>query len=178
MRLFFSLFQTAESGLGEHLGGQSSAGDLEGCMRKWSSRIAMIQTKRVYDPPAAADGLRILIDRLWPRGLTKEEAAIDEWMKDVAPSTELRRWFAHDPEKWREFQRRYRAELKEKSDLIRDITDRAASRNVTLVYGARDEVHNDAAVLASIVRARLARRARAAAPRAKRTEKRARRTHR
>ena len=137
----------------------------------------MIQTKRVYNPPAAADGLRILIDRLWPRGLTKKEAAIDEWMKDIAPSTELRRWFAHDPEKWREFQRRYREELKEKSDLIRDITDRAASRKVTLVYGARDEVHNDAAVLASIVRARLARRAtRAAAPRAKPPEKRARGT--
>jgi uncharacterized protein YeaO (DUF488 family) len=126
--------------------------------------FAMIQTKRVYDPPAASDGLRILIDRLWPRGLTKKKAAVDGWMKELAPSTELRRWFAHDPEKWREFQRRYREELKDKSDLVRDITDRAASSKVTLVYGARDVQHNDAAVLANVVRERLARRvARAAA---------------
>jgi uncharacterized protein YeaO (DUF488 family) len=121
-------------------------------------RTAVIRTKRVYDPPAAADGLRILIDRLWPRGLTKKDAAIDEWMKDIAPSTDLRRWFAHDPVKWREFRRRYREELKEKSDLMRSLTDRAASETVTLVYGARDELHNDAAVLETIVRARLARR--------------------
>ena len=128
----------------------------------------MIRMKRVYEPRAASDGQRILVDRLWPRGVSKSHAAIDVWMKDVAPSTELRRWFGHAPEKWPEFQRRYREELKEHGDLVKEITDRAASRTVTLVYGARDEVHNDAAVLAAVVRARLARRARAARGRARR----------
>jgi uncharacterized protein YeaO (DUF488 family) len=87
--------------------------------------------------------------------LSKEKAAIDEWMKEVAPSTELRRWFSHDPVKWREFQRRYKQELRTRDDLVREIAGRASRGPVTLVYGARDEAHNDAIVLAAVVRARM-----------------------
>jgi uncharacterized protein YeaO (DUF488 family) len=122
----------------------------------------MIATKRVYEAPAGSDGQRILVDRLWPRGLSKRDAAVDDWMKDLAPSTELRRWFSHDPEKWPEFQRRYRKELKEHAEGLRDLTDRAAVGTVTLLYGARDEKHNEATVLAALVRTRLATRAREA----------------
>jgi uncharacterized protein YeaO (DUF488 family) len=118
--------------------------------------------KRVYKPRARSDGHRILVDRLWPRGLSKKDAAVDEWMKDIAPSAELRRWFGHDPEKWPEFQRRYRQELRARADLVRDIAMRASRGTVTLVYGARDEAHNDAVVLTAVVRARLTRVARAA----------------
>lgn len=117
----------------------------------------MLRLKRVYEPPARSDGQRILVDRLWPRGLTKKDAAVDEWMKDLAPSTELRRWFGHDPEKWPEFQRRYRRELRAHADLVGDLAARASRGTVTLVYGARDEEHNDAVVLARVVRARVAR---------------------
>lgn len=117
----------------------------------------MLRVKRAYEPPTRSDGYRVLVDRLWPRGLSKERAAIDEWMKDVAPSAQLRRWFGHDPKKWPEFQRRYRQELRTRSDLIRHIARRASRGTVTLVYAARDEAHNDAVVLAAIVRARLRR---------------------
>jgi uncharacterized protein YeaO (DUF488 family) len=128
----------------------------------------MLQLKRAYDPPAATDGQRILVDRLWPRGLSREKAAIDRWMKEVAPSTELRRWFGHDPEKWPEFQRRYRQELRAHHDLVGEIARLASRRRVTLVYGARDETHNDAVVLAAVVRSRMQGAATAARPRAKR----------
>lgn len=117
----------------------------------------MLRVKRVYEPAVRSDGYRILVDRLWPRGLSKERAAIDEWMKDVAPSAQLRRWFGHDPEKWAEFQRRYRRELRARVDLVRDIAERASRGTVTLVYGARDEAHNDAVVLAAVVLPRLTR---------------------
>jgi uncharacterized protein YeaO (DUF488 family) len=117
----------------------------------------VLRVKRAYEPPSRSDGYRILVDRLWPRGLSKERAAIDEWMKDVAPSAELRRWFGHDPEKWPEFQRRFRQELRARTDLVRDIARRASRGAVTLVYGARDEARNDAVVLAAVVRARLPR---------------------
>ena len=116
-----------------------------------------VRIKRAYDPPSKTDGYRVLVDRLWPRGLSKQKAAIDEWMKDIAPSAELRRWFGHDPEKWREFRRRYERELRERADLVREIATLAPRRRVTLVYGARDEAHNDAVVLAAVVRARLSR---------------------
>jgi uncharacterized protein YeaO (DUF488 family) len=106
-----------------------------------------IAIKRAYEPPAATDGFRILVDRLWPRGLSKESAHIDLWLKEISPSTELRRWFAHDPAKWAEFQRRYRAELKEKEQLLATIKSYARKTRVTLVYGAKDEQHNDAVVL-------------------------------
>ncbi len=117
----------------------------------------VLRLKRAYEPTGHLDGYRILVDRLWPRGVSRKTAAIDEWMKEVAPSTELRRWFAHDPEKWREFRRRYRQELQAHEHLLRDIAALASRRRVTLVYGARDEVHNDAVVLAELIRARMKR---------------------
>lgn len=120
----------------------------------------MLRVKRVYEPCAKADGHRILVDRLWPRGLSKEKAAVDEWLREIAPSSELRRWFQHDPEKWPEFQKRYRHELRAHGDVLRQIADRAARGTVTLLYGARDEAHNDAVVLAAVLRRRMARAAR------------------
>jgi len=120
-----------------------------------AQKAHVLQLKRVYEPAAPSDGRRILVDRLWPRGLTKEKAALDEWMKEIAPSTDLRRWFAHDPEKWPEFQKRYRQELRAHADLVREIATRASRGRVTLLYGARDEVHNEAVVLAAVIRSRM-----------------------
>ena len=117
----------------------------------------MLRLKRVYDPADVTDGWRILVDRLWPRGLSKAKAGVDEWVKEIAPSTELRSWFAHDPVKWPEFKRRYKQELRAHSDLISDIARRAARSRVTIVYAARDEEHNDAVVLGAMVRARMKR---------------------
>jgi uncharacterized protein YeaO (DUF488 family) len=114
----------------------------------------MIQLKRVYEKPSRKDGVRILVDRLWPRGLTKERAAVNLWLKDVAPSTELRKWFAHDPAKWKEFQVRYRKELREKKDALKLLKEKSQDHTVTLVYGARDEQHNEALVLRKIVEGR------------------------
>ncbi len=107
----------------------------------------MITTKRAYEKPTKSDGYRILVDRLWPRGLTKEEVAADIWMKDIAPSTELRKWFNHDPAKWSEFKKRYHHELTQHKDLITEIIHKAKHRTVTLIYGARDQEHNQAVVL-------------------------------
>jgi len=107
----------------------------------------MIQLKRAYEKPSEADGERILVERLWPRGLSKQRAKIGLWLKDVAPSPELRRWFGHDPAKWDEFRRRYEAELKDKDDLIRLLKRKAQKGKVTLIYAARDEEHNSALVL-------------------------------
>jgi uncharacterized protein YeaO (DUF488 family) len=106
-----------------------------------------IQLKRAYLPPSDADGVRVLVDRLWPRGLRKSDAAIDRWLKDIAPSTELRRWFGHDPERWSEFRRRYRAELSHKADLLAELRRIARAGRLTLIYAARDELHNEAVVL-------------------------------
>ena len=110
-----------------------------------------IQIKRVYEKPDAGDGTRILVDRLWPRGLTKDKARVDLWLKDVAPSTNLRRWFAHDPAKWTEFQARYREELKNDKEQISLLKQKAAKGRITLVYGARDEEHNEAVVLQKLL---------------------------
>lgn len=107
--------------------------------------------KRAYEPAAPHDGYRILIDRLWPRGVSKEKAALDEWMKEIAPSAELRRWFGHDPNRWREFQCRYRAELRQHSEELNRIRDLAKARQITLVYSAHDERHNDAVVLQNVL---------------------------
>jgi uncharacterized protein YeaO (DUF488 family) len=107
----------------------------------------VIHLKRVYESPSRQDGLRVLVDRLWPRGLTKQRAAVDLWIKELAPSTELRKWFDHDTDKWKEFQTRYRKELRERKELLRDLQERAAKGTVTLVYGARDTEHNEAVVL-------------------------------
>ena len=117
----------------------------------------MLRLKRAYEPSSRSDGKRILVDRLWPRGLSRKDAAVDEWLKDVAPSAELRKWFGHDPERWPEFRRRYRHELRAHDDLVRRIAALARRRRVTLVYSARDEVHNDAVVLAKVAEARLKR---------------------
>ncbi len=106
-----------------------------------------ISTKRIYEPAAKSDGFRVLVDRLWPRGVAKATAHIDLWLKDIAPSTELRQWFNHDPAKWEEFRRRYQAELKEKTALLATITEQAKTHPVTLLYGAKDEEHNEAVVL-------------------------------
>jgi len=111
----------------------------------------MIQLKRVYEKSSKKDGWRVLVDRLWPRGLTKERAAVDLWLKDVAPSTELRQWFGHDPAKWKEFQTRYRKELKGKKDALKLLKEKCQKHTVTLVYGARDEEHNEALVLKSVL---------------------------
>jgi uncharacterized protein YeaO (DUF488 family) len=107
----------------------------------------MIKLKRAYEKPAKDDGERILVERLWPRGRTKLRAKIDLWLKDVAPSTELRRWFGHDPNKWDEFRRRYQKELKENNDLIKLLKRKAKAGTITLIYAARDEEHNGALVL-------------------------------
>ncbi|HZZ62791.1 MAG TPA: DUF488 family protein [Roseiarcus sp.] len=106
-----------------------------------------LRLKRAYEPPAPEDGVRILVDRLWPRGLSKEKAAVDHWMKDIAPSAELRKRFGHDPERWSEFRRRYREELRRHGALLDQIGDLAADSAITLVYSAHDEEHNDAVVL-------------------------------
>lgn len=105
------------------------------------------QIKRAYLPALASDGERVLIDRLWPRGLTKEKAKIDLWLKEIAPSAELRKWFGHDPGKWQEFQRLYRSELKNNQEAVNKLKELAKYGPVTLIYSARDELHNDAIVL-------------------------------
>jgi uncharacterized protein YeaO (DUF488 family) len=107
--------------------------------------------KRVYEPAASEDGMRVLIDRLWPRGLTKEKAAVDHWMKDIAPSAELRKWFGHDPDRWTEFRRRYKEELRQHTALLDQIRDLSSGGTVTLLFGAHDEEHNDAVVLREVL---------------------------
>lgn len=106
-----------------------------------------IHIKRAYDEPSSEDGKRILIDRLWPRGLTKEKAKINLWLKDVAPSTELREWFGHDPAKWPEFQKRYQKELEANNMVVTQLLGELKAGVATLIYGAKDEAHNDAVVL-------------------------------
>ncbi|MGA8668872.1 MAG: DUF488 domain-containing protein [Terracidiphilus sp.] len=106
-----------------------------------------IRIKRAYEEPDKEDGTRILVDRLWPRGLTKEKARVDLWLKDVAPSTELRKWFAHDPGKWEEFRSRYLEELKMNKGQLLLLRNEAVKGTVTLVYGARDQQHNEAVIL-------------------------------
>lgn len=106
-----------------------------------------IRIKRVYEQPDKHDGRRILVDRLWPRGLTKEKASVDLWLKDIAPSTALRKWFGHDPDKWEAFKERYLAELKNNSEQIRLLKQELDKGVVTLVHGAKDEEHNEAVVI-------------------------------
>jgi uncharacterized protein YeaO (DUF488 family) len=107
----------------------------------------MIKLKRVYEESSADDGFRVLVERLWPRGISKEKAALDLWLKDVAPSPELRKWFGHDPARWQEFQQRYAAELQGKKDDLALLRQKSRQGNVTLVYAARDEKHNAALAL-------------------------------
>jgi uncharacterized protein YeaO (DUF488 family) len=110
-----------------------------------------LKLKRVYDQPSEEDGTRILVDRLWPRGLTKEEARVDLWFKDVAPSNELRKWFAHDPAKWPEFKARYKAELKHNAAQLTLLKQAVARGYATLLYGAKDTEHNEAVVLEDLL---------------------------
>jgi uncharacterized protein YeaO (DUF488 family) len=118
-----------------------------------------VQVKRVYDPPSRQDGRRILVDRLWPRGVSRQSARIYDWAKDLAPSTRLRRWFGHDPARWPEFQTRYRDELRPFGVRLRWLAALARRGRVTLVYAARDPDHNNARVLQRLVKARVRRRA-------------------
>ena len=111
----------------------------------------MIKIKRAYLEPEAGDGTRILVDRLWPRGLTKEKARIDLWLKNIAPSTELRKWFGHDIEKWEEFKNRYLAELNENKESMAILKEQLNKGNVTLIFGARDELHNEAIILKELL---------------------------
>lgn len=114
--------------------------------------MTRIEIKRAYEPPAAGDGIRVLVDRLWPRGVAREAAHIDHWLKDVAPSAPLRKWFGHDPARWTEFRARYRAELKANAEAmaaLRNLADKATK--LTLVFAARDETHNNAVVLKELL---------------------------
>jgi uncharacterized protein YeaO (DUF488 family) len=111
-----------------------------------------LRLKRAYEPASPSDGYRILIDRLWPRGVSRERARLDAWDKDLAPSTELREWFAHEPERFEEFRRRYVEELRPRRARIAELRRRAREGPVTLVYSARDAEHNDAVVLAEVLR--------------------------
>jgi uncharacterized protein YeaO (DUF488 family) len=110
-----------------------------------------IRLKRAYEPASANDGTRVLVDRLWPRGVRKADAAIDRWLKDIAPSTELRKWFRHDPDRWSEFQRRYRAELSHHAELLNELHSRAQDGPITLIYAASDGAHNEAIVLRDVL---------------------------
>jgi uncharacterized protein YeaO (DUF488 family) len=113
----------------------------------------MIRIKRVYDPPEHGDGARYLVERLWPRGMTKEKAALTAWLKEVAPSPELRKWYSHDPERWPEFQKRYREELKDEAHrpALEELRHAARKGPVTLVYAAHDEERNSAVVLKEVL---------------------------
>ncbi|NIR48186.1 DUF488 family protein [candidate division KSB1 bacterium] len=111
----------------------------------------MIKLKRVYEAPADHDGARILVERLWPRGLSKEKAQVDVWMKEIAPSTDLRKWYDHDPEKWPEFKARYKAELAEKTHLLEELEKKVSESDVTFVFAAKDEVRNSAVVLKEVL---------------------------
>ena len=117
------------------------------------SRIAAsrVRLKRPYEPPAASAGTRVLIDRLWPRGVRKDAAALDLWLKDIGPSTELRKWFGHEPSRWAEFRRRYADEIAQKPQLLAQLRDIARQGVLTMGYAANDEQHNDALVLQELI---------------------------
>ena len=114
----------------------------------------MIQLKRVYELPASGDGFRVLVERLWPRGITKERAHLDLWLKEIAPSPDLRQWFAHDQSKWEEFTRRYRTELSANEDLVGTLVQKSRETPVTLIFSARDPEHNSAVILKQVIEER------------------------
>ena len=115
--------------------------------------MTKLKIKRVYEKPSKEDGWRVLVDRLWPRGMKKKTAHVDTWMKDVAPSDALRKWFGHKPEKWKEFQKRYRSELAKNKELVAEIRKMEQEHGtVTLLFGAKDEEHNQAVVLAAVLK--------------------------
>lgn len=114
----------------------------------------MLNIKRVYEEPAEDDGCRVLVDRLWPRGLTKAAARVDLWLKDLAPSADLRKWFAHDPAKWKGFQERYFTELEDREDALHCLREQMRKGRVTLLYGAKDDAHNNAVALQAYLKTR------------------------
>lgn len=114
-----------------------------------------INLKRAYEPPAASDGCRVLVDRIWPRGIARDDLQIDVWLKDLAPSADLRKWFGHDPQKWPEFKKRYARELEQRPDALEQLVERAKAGRVTLVFAARDTQHNNAAALKEYLERRL-----------------------
>lgn len=118
-------------------------------------KASNVRLKRAYEPPVDNDGTRVLIDRLWPRGVKKTDAALDQWAKDIAPSTALRKWFGHDPARWQEFRIRYAAELRQHKDQLKQLRALARSGPITLVYSAHDEVHNDAVALRDLLLGRM-----------------------
>ena len=114
--------------------------------------VVMIRMKRVYDQASKEDGFRILVDRLWPRGMSKDKVKVDLWLKEVAPSDDLRKWFSHDPKKWQEFKKRYEKELKDKQELLRKMKQAEKEKGtVTILYSAKDEEHNQAVALAAFL---------------------------
>lgn len=110
-----------------------------------------LRVKRIYEPPDSADGYRVLVDRIWPRGVSKQQANLDDWLRDIAPSSELRRWFNHRPDRWNEFQRRYRRQLARKQEMVEDLRARAKAGTVTLLYSARNTSHNQAIALKAYI---------------------------
>lgn len=116
-------------------------------MQKYTMSKQPVKTKRIYEDPEPGDGYRVLVDRLWPRGVSKEEARLDEWMKEIAPSTELRKWFDHEDSRYDEFKSRYKEELSAKDELVKQLIQKAEKQPVTLLYAARDKAHNQAVVL-------------------------------
>ena len=114
----------------------------------------MVRTKRVYEPPDADDGFRVLIDRLWPRGLSHDKARVDLWLKEIAPSAELRKWFGHAPERWSEFKRRYFEELDRNPELVAELRSQLGKRDATLLYAAKDPDYNNAVCLAEYLAVR------------------------
>ena len=111
----------------------------------------MIKLKRIYDPSSREDGKRVLVDRLWPRGIKKENAHIEEWLKDIAPSDALRKWFSHDPSRWKEFKKRYHDELKDKKELLKQLLADSRKGTVTLLFGSKDIEHNNAIVIKEVL---------------------------
>jgi uncharacterized protein YeaO (DUF488 family) len=117
----------------------------------------MIKLKRVYEKADDSDGFRVFVDRLWPRGVSKEEAKFDEWMRDIAPSDELRKWFGHDPDKWDEFKRLYRGELASKDELVNKLIEDAKGEDITLLYASREKKYNNVVVLKNVLEERMSR---------------------
>lgn len=143
---------TAVTGVGSpgHGGAAAPGATSEQAMRRATAQLD-IRLKRAYAPASAEDGIRILVDRLWPRGLTKAEAAVDRWIRDLAPSSDLRRWFGHDPSRWEEFRREYARELRMRRELLEEVRSLAQQGRITLLFGARDETHNDAVALREVL---------------------------
>jgi uncharacterized protein YeaO (DUF488 family) len=110
-----------------------------------------VRIKRIYDDPTRSDGYRVLVDRIWPRGIKKQDAALDDWLRDLAPSTALRKWFGHEPKRWPEFRKRYRAELRQSKTQLHALRERAEHRRVTLIYSARSQRFNQAVVLKEVI---------------------------